>query len=107
MAEEWGPWIDHDGRGCPLAVGVAVIIRHENAAGKISTYPARVCRDVDHPDWDHRNFRRLVAWRGMEGVAGRVLAYRLRRPDALRRLVDMVEDPFKGLPPRFPMEALS
>lgn len=22
MSEEWGPWIEHDGKGCPLPVGI-------------------------------------------------------------------------------------
>ena len=25
MSDEWGPWIEHDGRGCPVAAGVITL----------------------------------------------------------------------------------
>lgn len=107
MAEEWGPWIQHDGKGCPLSSGTAVMLRHVDAFGRVSTYATNIGRDLDHPDWDHRNSRKVLTWRGMKGLAGPVIAYRVRRPDALRRLIDIAADPEKGLPPRFPVEELA
>lgn len=107
MAEEWGSWIEHDGNGCPLLSGTVALLKHVDALGRVSTYQVKIGRDVDHPDWDHKNFRKVVSWRGMTGVAGAVLAYRIRRPDALRRLIDLAADPEKGMPPRFPVEELA
>ncbi len=107
MADEWGPWIEHDGKGCPLAIGQIAEIVHENASGYISQYVTKPIAFTDHPDWDHRNFRRVRIWRGLEGLCGRVLRYRVRRPSALRRLIDIAEDPQRGLPPRFPVEELA
>lgn len=106
MAEEWGPWIEHDGKGCPFLPGVRVMLRHEDAKGHIMQYPAKIVDQLDHPDWDHENFGRICVWRGIRGLAGRVLAYRIRRPDALRRLIDLAADPNLGLPRRFPIEEL-
>ena len=37
MADEWGPWIEHDGRGCPLAVGQVPEVRWSD--GTLAQYP--------------------------------------------------------------------
>lgn len=36
--EEWGPWIDHDGKGCPVPIGTIVKVIHED--GVITEGPA-------------------------------------------------------------------
>lgn len=93
MAEEYGPWIEHDGAGCPLSPGLQVQIKHEDAGGCIQIYPATIRDDLDHPGWDHRNFGRVMNWRGQTGLAGRVLAYRIRKPRGLLVLQEIAANP--------------
>lgn len=106
MAEEWGPWIDHDGKGLPDSVrGRFCRMICECAPGDLEDCVGIAGSDSGyswcwyfwgkpHPK-DHRF---LVA---------RVVRYRIRRPLALRRLIDLAADPEKGLPPRFPVEELA
>lgn len=93
MPDEYGPWIEHDGLGCPLSSGTQVKIQHEDAHGYQTIYSATIIRDLDHPDWDHRNFRRVMNWRGLTGLAGRVLAYSIRKPRGLLILQEIAANP--------------
>lgn len=45
MADEWGPWIEHDGKGCPVPRGIDV--KMENACG--CKYEARIDSSDHHP----------------------------------------------------------
>lgn len=90
MAEEWGPWVEHDGKGCPVPQGTWV--QGRDRAGRVETWRALTvvigCGAINA--W---------AWTGRIAVPGDVMRYRVRRPDALRRLVDLAADPDRGLPP--------
>lgn len=80
MSGEFGPWIEHDGKGCPcpgarvrvVALGIwGGVIEAEGVAGS------------DGGDsWDWRN----STW------CARVIRYRIRRPPALRLLIDIAEN---------------
>lgn len=100
MAEEWGPWIEHDGTGCPV-VGMYVIAviadgrSFEGVASPGCDKPPRGYASA----WIWSSIPRICFWR-------RVVRYRVRRPDALRRLIDLAAEPDQGLPPRFPVEEL-
>jgi hypothetical protein len=103
MAEEWGPWIEHDGKGCPVENGTIVAVMAECLPGQIFGPIEGVSRHGGQ-SWDWRNWLK----RDVDGgLFGRVLRYRIRRPLALRRLIDLAADPEKGLPPRFPVEELA
>jgi hypothetical protein len=30
MSDEWGPWIEHDGNGCPIELGVLFQVRFDD-----------------------------------------------------------------------------
>ena len=88
MAEEFGPWVSHDGSGCPQEVQVGRYIQAVTRAWDGSEWPEEgVVHQavVESPCWwmaePNEIFRRAVR-------------YRLRRPPAVRLLVDLVE----GLP---------
>lgn len=36
MADDWGPWIEHDGKGCPLAAGTVCRAIFEGEPGHLS-----------------------------------------------------------------------
>lgn len=75
--EEWGPWVEHDGKGCPVPLGMFVRIdvgRH-NIVG-VGRY------------YDFLVHEGTVAWSGWPYVA----RYRIRKPRALRKLIRLVEN---------------
>jgi hypothetical protein len=101
MAEEWGPWIEHDGKGCPV-VGLYVRVVTEGEI-QIDGIPSTGCA-APPP-----GFCSMWIWASIPLCDEhlRVVRYRIRRPDSVRRLIDLAEDPQKGLPPRFPVEELA
>lgn len=101
MAEEWGPWIEHDGKGCPV---VGMYVRIFAAGGvEVEGVPSAKCAAPlpgEVSAWIWSTLSSDEKWL-------RVIRYRIRRPSALRRLIDLAADPEKGLPPRFPVEELA
>ena len=81
MSEEWGPWIEHDGRGCPVKKGTLVKTLHQDGTseeGPTSGAP--------FTGWD---------WEccDMFGKPGyKLIRYRVRPPKALQQLIQMVEN---------------
>lgn len=87
MSEEWGPWIEHDGEGCPC-VGMYAQALAEMEISAIS-----------------RNTKMVkVSDRVMEGIAteggswgmkegfNRYLMYRIRKPKGLQILEALLKD---------------
>jgi hypothetical protein len=103
MADEWGAWIEHDGKGCPVPDGTWVAVVAEGMPGRIIG-PFEGAAGPSGESWDWRNW---LSRDSDGGITARVLRYRVRRPSALRRLIDIAEDPQRGLPPRFPVEELA
>lgn len=101
MAEEWGPWIEHDGESCPV-VGVFVCVEISSGM-KIEGVPSARCANPP------AGWASAWIWRTVPSVYDqmRVVRYRIRRPPALRRLIDLAADPAHGMPPRFPVEELA
>jgi hypothetical protein len=93
MADEWGPWIEHDGWGCPCrGLFVHIVIGPSEIA------------DPDDPNagewlpgWTPLNSREAV---GIAEPTGSwfwlplyfpIIRYRIRRPRAVRELIDLAE----------------
>lgn len=82
MAEEWGPWIEHDGGPCPVPASCIVAIRIRNPS---------LWLDGDivpngNPDRDQ-----ACVWEWGGGFDDSIVQYRTYRPDALRNLIDLAE----------------
>jgi len=94
MSEDWGPWIEHDGRGCPLKAGEVAKVRHVRSDG---TSEEAVNPMVDHPSWWHGNFGQPVLFWGRLWVCGKITHYRIRKPrsscEAVDRLRRIAENP--------------
>lgn len=89
MDEEWGPWIEHDGKGCPVAQGMTVQAMHNKnrvVAFQVGV-PWRCLFSGLRGDGSERDW----IWGAYENDAP-ILAYRIRKPKALRELIDMVEN---------------
>ena len=90
MSEEWGPWIDHDGNGCPVK---GMWVKSETALGDVEEHIAHALL-IDVPGgfedraadlWDYGTLL-PGDWED------RIIRYRVRRPKALQKLIQMVEN---------------
>lgn len=88
--EEWGPWIEHDGRGCPAdvcpGVYIAVVIRF--ASGREERSEGRI-KNVPYSLWE----KSLVCWTGGTEDYAPIIRYRIRRPRGLILLQRITERP--------------
>jgi len=90
--QEFGPWIEHDGKGCPC-VGKMVEVNRANGdisrfiAGSGTLYTARAsahyCANKTGSWWQ---------WVSDYPVYGEIIRYRIRKPRALLDLIQMVAD---------------
>lgn len=79
--EEWGPWIEHDGKSCPVRIGeyVKVELKWKQLS---HTFEGVIRRHYpDGGDWNWRNYPNC--WK--------VLRYRVKKPRALQQLREMIE----------------
>lgn len=74
---DWGPWVLHDGKGCPC-VGMHILGQYDE--GRI--VEAAVVRGNPQA-WD---------WSVEPGKYHKVIRYRIRRPRALLELIQMIAD---------------
>ena len=81
--DEWGPWIEHDGKGCPC-VGQYVNALHDD-----SDFPLIIVKDFfgiagggGGRSWDWNNSDRFT----------RVIRYRIRKPKGLQLLTDILRE---------------
>ena len=83
MDQEWGPWIEHDGRGCPVQDGILVTVCGYNTYGR----------------WEEYTRPAKSTWLGWEWSNGpRIIRYRIRKPRALLDLIAIADDPY-AVPP--------
>lgn len=79
MADEWGPWIEHDGKGCPVLSGQYLRATGSNGA---------------EVEGVMRNPRLAFGWDWM-GPSGNpcdfIIRYRVRKPRALLEMIARAE----------------
>lgn len=80
MADEWGPWIEHDGKGCPLPVGTYVMCGWEEYPGSFYVDEGFV-GDGGCFGWDWKWWLKSVP--GLPGICARVVRYRVRKSPSL------------------------
>jgi hypothetical protein len=78
--DEFGPWIEHDGKGCPVPDGTVVrVVDFCNARG---VRPPSVGVARNGPSWD---------WRNHPGFT-MVLRYQIKKPRGLTILEGLLEN---------------
>jgi hypothetical protein len=82
---EWGPWIEHDGAHIPTEFVVGDVIQLLSEDNQTGTLDESLPKKVEPEDFVRHN------WFWGEGSHD-VLLYRIRRPDALHKLIDLVEN---------------
>lgn len=84
--DDWGPWIEHDGGGCPVPVGTWVEVVGVGVNG-------RLVQDQDwaevYETWDWTRFGVVdddgATW-------GKIINYRVRKPRGLTILESVLSD---------------
>lgn len=89
MSGEWGHWIEHDGKGCPVAVGTVVEATFENLAGEVGDEVVTVGAKGGF-SWDWSYFGK-PPYPGAK-YAERIIRYRLRKPRGLTVLEGLLEN---------------
>lgn len=88
MAEEWGPWIDHDGKGCPCVGEYVQAVELSLIRGECTFEAVAGMRGGFSWDWQWAS--KPVP--GIGSLASRIIRYRIRKPRALLNLIEMVEN---------------
>lgn len=78
--EEWGPWIEHDGKGCPC-LGMWVHCVFMMRSGDTSELQG-IAGALGGRSWDWKN----------KGFAARIIRYRIRRPRGMEVLDQILAD---------------
>lgn len=86
MSEEWGPWIEHDGKGCPC-FGAWVRCEWEGPPGRFMVDEGRA-GSMGGGGWDWSNFQKRHHTGRRIAVVRR---YRIRKPRGLTILEELIE----------------
>lgn len=81
MQEEWGPWIRHDGRGCPVPTGTIVEVVCEDRFGYQKNEIARAMGG-SYSSWDWSHFPELK----------KIVRYREKKPKGLQILTEVLRE---------------
>lgn len=84
MADEWFPWVEHDGRGCPLTDGT--IVRIELADGRVFTGTIKRSSGRGVDCWQWHECKMVGKWEW------RVVRYRLRKLRGMVILKNLLTD---------------
>ena len=115
MAEEWGPWIEHDGKDCPRPSGLRIQVQYtgDGIPPPLGTIP----NDLPNFFWRmKRVWTGFLSWETRRVCHDRAYApivrYRVRRPSAvsasraLEQLREIAANPSAPLPKRRPERVL-
>lgn len=89
MIEDWGPWIKHDGKGCPC-VGQFVHAEYRWTTANWKGYSDTV-RSGNFA-WGRASGGPCWYWYWQPGY-NHVIRYRIRRPAALQTLIEIAANP--------------
>lgn len=91
----WGPWIEHDGKGCPVPVGTRVFVRlregHEYAS--IAGCSSNELVVKPHGCENKKGLSRWIAI----GSPVDIVRYRIRKPRGMTVLQEIVANPEREL----------
>lgn len=86
--EEWGPWIEHDGKGCPVRAGSYIQVELSVAPTEIKGDWVQIAPRL-FEGWllntDSRN------WSWIEGFS-KIIMYRVKKPKGLKMLEELIQN---------------
>ena len=77
---EWGPWIEHDGKGCPVPVGTMIEMEAASPSG-VRERAIVVVRNAAQRLWVNPNAHGFC-----------IICYRIRKPRGLTILENLITD---------------
>jgi hypothetical protein len=84
MSDQWGPWIEHDGNGCPVQNGTFVEVIDLGRDGDEGFHAVMVkAAHIPVSSWTMRD---------NHGKYRQALRYRIRKPRGLTMLQDLIAD---------------
>lgn len=86
----WGPWVKHDGSGCPLPIGTEVEINHGNGVRNVCTIDDR--SQTPFPTGMVNMWFWFAAASHSAYWPWRIIEYRTPRSDAGEALIQSVRD---------------
>lgn len=89
--EGWGPWVIHDGKGCPLPAGVIVEVVSEDGFG-FAKREVAVVQGGSYSSWNWQHYPELK----------RIIRYREKKPRGLA----LIEAALRDIPDHHPSELL-
>ena len=92
MSDEWGPWIEHDGRGCPC-VGQFVHAVRLGAIDAMAVAGAECLARGFSPN----AYPSAWVWLDEKPQRTNVIRYRIRKPRALEQLREIARNPERDL----------
>lgn len=94
MSEEWGPWIEHDGKGQPVPTGT--VGEAELRCGRVAPFCAGLGSTRAGPYSPPKNYHGTSAWhwggKPRVYVGDEVIRYRIRKPRGLTILEGLLEN---------------
>jgi hypothetical protein len=85
MSDDWGPWVEHDGKGCPCRGKYAQLVLTDILA------PRRFETLVESVVWGDLGEHSAWLWENAADVQV-VVRYRIRRPRALSEMIRRAAD---------------
>jgi len=86
MSDEWGPWIDHNGSGCPC-VGMWVQAKAVAPSGK-KILAEGMAGSNGGDSWDWSKFGNVFG----KALVAKITEYRIRKPRGMAVLEALVAD---------------
>ena len=80
--DEWGPWIEHDGKGCPCVGMWIEVTSHFNRIGTDVRTESGIPMINGFSKWDIL----------IDGWCPAVIRYRIRKPKGLQLLTDILRE---------------
>lgn len=87
MSDDWGPWIEHDGRGCPCLGMFCEVVRvaHPDSVpfpnGSYVLQHMLIIKTAENWDW---SFFGGITSKGT--IATKIISYRIRKPRGMKVL---------------------
>lgn len=85
MSEEWGPWIEHDGKGCPVPFGTFLHVVTIGGKEQIGPLREEGASGVTYFEWQE-----VIRYQGRDDNC--IIRYRIRKPKGLTILENLISE---------------
>ena len=92
MSEEWGPWVEHDGKSCPKGQVVKAVFRYRN--GKKELRGPFVAGDQGGSSWIWGDTQKPETWSVLPDGrrAMPIVSYQIKKPKGLSLLEEILAE---------------